>query len=51
MAEDSGSEQEVKKTVVVEHSAKDTSRSMVPALVAIGIVVVALLIYILTRID
>lgn len=44
-------EREIKKTVVYEHSSKETSRSMIPALIVIGIIVVALLIYILTRID
>lgn len=51
MAEDSGSEQEVKKKVVVEHSTRDTSKSMIIPLVVIGIIVAALLIYILTRLD
>lgn len=44
-------EREIKKSIVYEHKTTETNRSMIPALIVIGIIVVALLIYILTRID
>jgi tRNA threonylcarbamoyladenosine modification (KEOPS) complex Pcc1 subunit len=44
-------EREIKKSIVYEHKTTETSRSIIPALVVIGIIVLALLIYILTRLD
>lgn len=44
-------ERATKKTVVVEHSTTETSRSILPALIIVGIIVVALLIFIFMRLS
>jgi hypothetical protein len=44
-------ERTARKTVVVEHSTTETSRSILPALIIVGIIVVALLIFIFMRLS